>query len=129
MEEHLLKILSIICSVAGLGLIFFISTQINAVVDIDTITIDDVGIGTNICGAITSKRMSNNHLFLDITDDTGSIRFVMFNTTALKLNETGISPYSLEKGTRICAPGVVDEYPKGSGKLEMVYRHGMIEIV
>lgn len=129
MEETTLRNIALLCAVVGLVLLFYISNQIQATVDINTITIDDVGKSFKICGTINSRRVSNNHIFLNIEDQTGSIKFVIFNTTALKLNETGISPYELKEGTEICAPGVAEEYPKGSGELELIYRRGDIKIV
>jgi DNA/RNA endonuclease YhcR with UshA esterase domain len=128
MEENTIRNTALICSIIGLALLFWISNEIQATSDINTITIDDIGKGFKVCGTINSRRVSNNHIFLEIEDKTGTIRFVMFNTTALKLNETGVSPYELTEGTEICAPGVAEEYPKGTGELELVYRRGDIII-
>lgn len=128
MEETTLRNTALLCSIAGLVLLFWVSNQIQATADISTITIDDVGKGFSVCGTINSRKISNNHVFLNIEDRTGSIKFVIFNTTALELNETGVSPYALGEGTEICAPGVAEEYPKGSGKLELVYRGGDIAV-
>ncbi len=128
MEETTLRNTALLCSIIGLILLFYISNQIQATININTITIDDVGKGFRVCGTISSKRVSNNHIFLDIEDQTGSIKLVIFNTTALKLNETGVSPYELRAGIEICAPGIAEEYPKGTGELELVYRRGDIVI-
>ena len=128
MEEKTLRKLAILCSIIGLVLLYFASSWARATVDIDKITIDDIGKGFKVCGAITSKKVSNNHIFLDIEDSTGRIRYVIFNSTAQKLDESGISPYALKHGTDICAPGIADEYPKGSGRLELIYRSGNIEV-
>jgi exonuclease VII large subunit len=129
MRESTLRNIALLSTVTGLILLFLISNQIQPVVDINTISIDDVGRGMRVCGTISSRKISNNHIFLDLKDSSGSARFVMFNSTALRLNETGISPYKLEEGAEVCVPGVVDEYPKGSGIIELVYRRGMIEIL
>jgi DNA/RNA endonuclease YhcR with UshA esterase domain len=128
MEEATLRKLAALCTVVGLVLLYYASIQIQGCADIDSITIDDVGKGFRACGTITAKTVSNNHIFFDVQDDTGSIKFVIFNTTALKLKETGISPYTLKEGTDIRVTGVADEYPKGTGKLELIYRGGSIEI-
>lgn len=128
MEESTLRKLAALCAVAGLAVLYYASIQIRACADIDSITIDDVGKGFRACGTITGMTVSNNHIFFDVQDETGSIRFVIFNTSAIKLNETGISPYSLKEGTGISATGVADEYPKGTGRLELVYRGGNIEV-
>lgn len=120
--------ISIICSVFGLILIFYASLQLYQTVDIGSITVSDVGMVARVSGTITSARVSNGHIFLDISDSTGSIRYVIFNSSATKMEKGGISPYSLKKGMRIAVQGVVDEYPKGSGRPELVYRRGDIEI-
>ena len=46
------------------------------------------------------------------------------NPIEVKLNKTGASPYELGVGAKVCAPGVLEEYPKGSGELELVYKTG-----
>jgi len=128
MNESTLRKLAIACSFAGILLLFFASNQIQTATDINTITIDDTGKLFKVCGHVISTKTSNNHIFLDIEDSTGSIKFVIFNESALKLNKTGISPFTLTRGVEICAPGVVDEYPSGTGRLELVYRKGDIEV-
>lgn len=128
MNESLLKKLAAICALFGLGLLYVISIQIQGCADIDSITIADVGKRFVACGTISGMSVKNNHIFFDVADDSGSIRFVIFNTSAIKLNESGISPYSLKKGGQIRASGIADEYPKGSGRLELIYRGGNIEV-
>lgn len=128
MDERSLKILSLICSAAGLALLFYISTRLESQpVAIGGITAENVGKKVLVCGEITSKRVANNHLFLELQDETGSISFVTFNNTALRLREQGNNVYNLSQNDRICAAGTVDEYPKGSGELEIVYRQGRFE--
>jgi exonuclease VII large subunit len=128
MNETMLRNLAIVCAIIGLGLLYVISVQIQECIDIDSITINDVGKRFLACGTISGMSVKNNHIFFNIDDNTGSIRFVIFNTSAIKLNESGISPYSLSTGTKIRANGIADEYPKGSGSLELIYRGGNIEV-
>ncbi len=129
MEETTLRNTAFFCSITGLILLFFVSNTMQTTLDISSITIDDVGKSVTICGTISSRRVYNNHIFMNIEDrGEGVIRFVIFNTTALKLNQTGTNPYKLKEGLEICAPGVVKEYPKGSGELELVYKKGDIII-
>ena len=128
MEEATLKKLAILCCIIGLFLLFYTSNQIQECVDISTITIDDIGRQLRVCGTITSRRVSSNHIFLDVKDKTGTIKFVIFNTTAQKLNKPGANPYGIRIGHEMNASGVVEEYPKGTGRLELIYRRGNIEI-
>lgn len=127
MEEKLIRNIALVCSVAGLILLFYASGQIESgPVDMGTIGIDDVGMGVRVCGTIVEKRVSNNHVFMTLGDGTGSIRLVVFNSTALKLKGSGIDVYGFSEGESICSTGVVDEYPRGSGLLELIYRRGSI---
>ena len=128
MKEPSLLRVSVICSILGLMIIFYVSLQLRPIVDIYSITVSDVGMAAKVSGTITLVRVSNGHIFLDISDATGSIRYVIFNSSAVKMEQSGISPYSLREGMHIVAHGVVDEYPKGSGKPELVYKRGDIEI-
>jgi len=127
MDESLLLKVSIACSLMGLFLIFLFS-ETRGITEISALTIDDVGRIVSIDGVIASSRISNNHVFWGIDDGTGQIKFVIFNTSAIKMNQSGISPYDIGPGTRIRASGFVDEYPKGSGIIEIIYKRGDIEI-
>ena len=130
MQEKTLRLLALVCSLAGIVSLFFISSGIElTAMSISKITIDDIGNTVKICGEITSRRVSKNHIFLDVRDDTGTIRLVIFNSTALGMKGTENDPYELRDGDTICTAGSVDEYPKGSGALEVIYRRGIIEKV
>lgn len=117
MEERILKKLAIICSVAGLILLFFISSQISPPgLEIGEITIDDVGTTISACGLVESLRTSKGHIFFELKDDSGSIKSVMFNKTAEKIGD------KIKPNEQVCVTGAVDEYPKGSGELEIIVK-------
>ena len=123
----MMRNIALICSIAGLILLFYASEHIEiAPTRIGEIGIDDVGMSVKICGVVEEKRVSNNHVFMQIGDETGSIKLVVFNSTALRLRDSGIDVYGLSQGETICSTGVVGEYPKGSGELEVIYRKGNI---
>lgn len=127
MQEKLIRNIALVCSVVGLVLLFYASEHMG--IDparIGEISMDDVGMGLKICGGVEEKRVSNNHIFMKIRDETGIIKLVIFNSTALKLRDSGINVYGFSEGELICSTGVVDEYPKGSGELELIYRKGGI---
>ena len=124
MDEKNILVIAFVCAIAGLALMY-VAPFID-VTNIGSISMDDVGRGIKVCGTIDSKRVSNNHIFLDLHDITGKIKLVIFNNTALSLNKSGNDIFSLSKGEEICSLGVVDEYPKGSNELELVYRSGNI---
>lgn len=116
MKERFLLYISIICSLAGLASLYFISQIIELPqTDMNKITYDDIGKNVKVCGEITSKFISKTkHVFLQLKDDTGRIDIVIFNKTAEKLNA-----YKLNKQDKICVVGSVDEY---QDKLEIITR-------
>lgn len=124
-ESHVKKI-AVLISVVGLIILYLISFTISGTTSISDITIEDVGRTVKVCGNVTSFRNSNNHIFFTL-DDGNRINAVIFNSTALQLNQSGSNPYQLGVGDLLCVPGVVEEYPKNSGQLEIIYRAGVIE--
>ncbi len=127
MEEHALRNIAVLCSVAGLLLLFLASENLELKPKpIKEITSDDIGKTVKVCGEIITKTISNNHVFFTINDSTENIRVVVFNSTAMKLREKGNDIYSFEKGSMICPTGIVDEYPKGSGYLEIIHKKGFL---
>ena len=124
----MLRNLALLCSILGLIVLFYASQNIQAEhITIKSITVEDIGNPAKICGEITSRRVSNNHVFFDIKDNTGSIDVVIFNTTAMGLKNKGTDVYAFKQGESICLVGTVSEYPKGSGQLELIYRTGEIK--
>ncbi|MDI6807162.1 MAG: OB-fold nucleic acid binding domain-containing protein [Candidatus Aenigmarchaeota archaeon] len=115
MSEKFLLRISIVCSLAGLVLLFFISQTLELPpTAINLLTIDDIGKNIKICGEITSRFVSKtNHVFLQLKDDTGKIDVIIFNNTAEKLNA-----YELNQ-SKICVIGSVDEY---ENKLEIIVK-------
>lgn len=130
MDEVLIRNASVIISVAGLALIFLFSNSMEVKpMLIGEITSDSIGSNVKACGMITDRRVSNNHVFFGLKDETGEITAVVFNSTALDLLKEGNDIYSFRTGDSICVFGAVSEYPKGSGSLEIVHRKGKIEVV
>lgn len=129
MEEKLIRNIALICAIVGLVLLYYASLYIgNSLTKIGKITNDNIGMGVKICGIVESGKVSNNNTFLVVGDETGSIELVIFSKSALKLNESGIDVHVLCSGDEICSTGVVDEYPKGSGELEIIYQGGNISL-
>lgn len=115
MEEKLLRNISIVCSIAGLALLFFISriVELNQT-DIIQIGYEDIGKNVKVCGLIASKFTSKNgHVFLKLKDKTESIDIVIFNNTAKKFNLNF-------KDKEVCITGIVDEYKE---KLKIIAKN------
>lgn len=121
MNDAVLRTAAVACSLIGLALVFVASQAIDITAEIAAMTSDNVGKSYRICGEAASKRIVKNHIFFTLSDGTGSIPVVVFNSTALKLNSTGYSLYAVKHNELLCATGKLTEYPKGSGKLEFVY--------
>lgn len=128
MDERAIRNASIILSIAGLALLFYVSDKIEpAGLAIADMSIDDVGKSVKVCGTVKAVRATKDrHVFFTLDDGTGETRFVVFNSSVRKLNESGVNIYSFRNGDSICATGLVQEYPKASGELELVYRRGTI---
>jgi len=116
MEEKFIRNISIICSVIGLAVLFFLSKTIELKqTNINQITPDDTGKNVKVCGNVSSKSISKtNHIFLKLKDNTGSIEIVIFNSTTDKV------ALNFDKNSNICVVGSVDEY---KNKLEIIAKN------
>lgn len=124
MEETAVK-LAIVCSLAGLVLLYFSSVWIEPVqTRIGDMTIEDVGSTFMVCGNLTSRHVSKGHVFLTIADESGSMKLVFFNSTVQSVKTRGFDIYDLPGS--LCVQARVEEYPKGTGGLELVYKGGRI---
>ncbi len=112
MEESGLLKLSLSCSLLGLLSIFLVSGYVSeTTLEIGSVTGDMTGVAAKVCGNVTYRHVSkSNHLFFRLTDSTGMISVVVFNSTARGMAG---NPYSLKVGDSICAFGKVGFY-KGS---------------
>ncbi len=129
MRENVIRNIALICSVVGLVLLYYASMHIgSSLTKIGKITTDSIGMGVRVCGIVENNKTSNDNIFLVVGDDTGIIELVIFAKSALKLNESDTNLYGLHVEDEICFAGVVDEYPKGSGELEIIYEGGNITL-
>jgi len=125
MDEKAALRLSIICSFFGLAALYAVSELVEAGrTSLASISIEDVGSAFMVCGNLTAGRVSNGHVFQTLKDSEGSMRLVFFNSTAAAAMAKGVDIYRLPQS--LCVEAEVDEYPKGSGSLELVYRGGRI---
>jgi aspartyl/asparaginyl-tRNA synthetase len=118
MEEGRARTLALLCSVAGLVIIYFSSTlveQASAPVEINTLSLDDVGTSAKVCGSVAGAKTSKGNIFLQMQDNTSSVRLVIFNSTASRMDIGAVLNLS-----SICALGQVQEYPPGSGEIELI---------
>ncbi len=122
MKEATLKYAAVFCSILGLALVYIASTTLStASIPTDRLSMRDIGKAVKVCGEIESKRVSKGHIFFTLSDGYGNINVAVFNSTAIRLNNTGTNLYSLKQGGYACAAGRLAEYPEGSGTLEIIY--------
>jgi DNA/RNA endonuclease YhcR with UshA esterase domain len=108
MQEPVLLKISLVASFAGLAGMFFIAGNANIdSVPAADITPDDVGRSIKVCGSVERKFISRNrHVFFDITDESGSLKVVVFNSTKAAVDSE-----------RVCVTGRVNLY---KGRLEII---------
>jgi exonuclease VII large subunit len=116
MDERKARILAVLCSVAGLALLYISAQYIElapAPANISTLTLDKSGMPAVACGNVSETSASRGHTFFMISDGTGSIDVVIFNSTA----QSGLK---VENGDAVCVSGTLEEWPAGSGRPEIV---------
>ena len=121
MNEQNAKILALLCSVAGLAILYFSSAlveQASAPADISKLSLDDVGTSAKVCGSVAGLKNTKGNLLFSLQENTSSpnsLRVVIFNSTASRMNTSGIVNSNI-----ICILGQIQEYPQGSGEIELV---------
>jgi DNA/RNA endonuclease YhcR with UshA esterase domain len=113
--------LSLICSVAGLVLIYVSSLYIEPTkMKVSDINSELVGRFVIINGKITNKKTSDaGHVFLTISDNKSSIQVPLFASFMKTLMENEISESDLKVGYKVSISGLVDEY---QGQLQIIPR-------
>jgi aspartyl/asparaginyl-tRNA synthetase len=109
MNEKLFTRVSVLLAVSGLiGLFIYVNVVEFDSLDVNSITYDDVGNAVKVCGNVSEKYISkNNHLFFRLSDETGGIKVVVFNSTVGKLD---VDVKELKDGDSLCVLGNVDVY-------------------
>lgn len=111
-DETLLK-LSLVTSIIGLILLFYLAQTQAQVIAISSISQDDIGRTVLLKGNITSVFTSDKGtVFLKISDKTGELNAVIFKNLVSKL-----SAYGLQKGQQVQVEGKMNEY---EGEFEII---------
>jgi len=105
-EKTLLRI-ALICTIIGIAVLFFISSNIEVTEKtIDKINKDNLGEDVKVKGVIDRVTQTNSTIFLELTQPQ-SITIILFSKQNI----------SLEKGDYIEVIGEIDEY---EGSLEII---------
>jgi len=114
MREKTLRNIALVCFMAGLIMLFFVSRNLESEpTRIGDITIDDLDSIVRVCGRVTGKSISKDeHIFLRIRDETGGIKAVIFKDDVENLKRYKIDAYDVLEGDEICIRGEVKEWEK-----------------
>lgn len=118
MEDKELRNLSVLLSIFGIVLLYFVANNLEPeVVQISDIEYKDVGKTVKITGEITSRQDSKGHIFLKVSDGTSEMFVPLFENLVKKLSVE--EKEGLVKDREIEVVGEVQEY---NGKLEIIPR-------
>ena len=107
MKTETLLNISIISSLIGIGIILFMVENLDLkVVDISSITKNQVDQRVKIIGEINSIKNTLGLMILDVKDSTGNIDIIIFKE----------ENYTIKKGEKVEIEGTVTEY---KGTLEL----------
>ena len=122
MEERRLAFLAAACALLGLAALAASAAMLSAsATPLTGLSIADAGRTIHACGTVASIRQRNGNYFL-MLEDGASVPLVIFSSA----RPAGLA--SLSQGDHLCVAASVDEYPAGSGSIELVYRRGTFEV-
>ncbi len=124
----MLKYVSLLGAIVGIILLYFVmnSSNINPVKigDINDSHVNDI---INITGFIDEVNFNKQgHIFLEIKDDTGSIKVVIWNSTLDLLENAEYFKSNLERGNKINIIGEIKIY---NNELEIIPIKGEMKIL
>jgi len=112
MNDKDIRNICLVLSVIGLIVLFIGVNLVNTKTNIGDIDESYIGKTVLISGNISSNYYNNGNVFLDVKDQTGKIKAVVFENTMKKLN---INPKEISGCVEI--KGSVNEY---KGELEII---------
>lgn len=123
MEDRQIFKIALITSIIGLvGMLYFADAVEPRQVQIKEISRGMIDQDVSLEGVVqkVKKSAGSNTYFLEVMDGTGKITVVIFDSTALDLQEQNLSISSLY-GRRIKATGKVSDY---QGQMEIILNDG-----
>ncbi len=129
MEDHTIFKIALALSVVGLvGMISSADLIMAREIKISEINRGMLDEDVSVEGVVVDVKKSarSNTYFLDITDGTGKINLVIFESSAVDLEENNMSMYNLDN-RRVKVVGKVEEY---QGKTELILKNaGSLQIL
>ena len=115
MTDKQILALCLFCSFLGLAIIFYANSIYRAPVkELGTVMENDEGKSVTVGGVVSDRHFTGEHLFLEIRDDTGEIKAVLFEGTMKKL---GLNPNRIKSGMEIGLTGQIEKY---EGEIEVI---------
>lgn len=103
--------ISLLCSVFGLIGLWLVTTTFSESVTISSLNPDQTGSVVKVCGNIIYKVVSKaGHVFMKLSDDSGKIDIVVFNTSVERFEIPKLNDY-------VCVTGRLELY---EGRLEIL---------
>lgn len=127
MNEKILMKLSIIGTIISILTLYIITSQIfSSSLNIGNIDKSFVGKTVNITGEITSISNNKGNIFINVKDETGEIKVVLWEDTIKSININDIDINKLNKGSKVNIIGDVQIY---RGEMEIILIRGSIKIM
>ncbi|MFH1237577.1 MAG: OB-fold nucleic acid binding domain-containing protein [Candidatus Aenigmatarchaeota archaeon] len=126
MNEKTLTKISVVGSVLSIILLYFMTLNIipegMAIGNLDRSLI---GRSVSITGKITSLYVNNGNMFMNVADESGEIKAVLWKDTLEMIRINDINPDTFEVGKKIDITGEIQEY---KGELEIVPVKGVVKL-
>jgi DNA/RNA endonuclease YhcR with UshA esterase domain len=125
-EKKLTKISAVGVCISIIAL-YIVTNQIFSVnVNIGEIDKSFIGKSVNITGTVVGITKNKGNFFVDLEDDTGKIKLILWEDTAELLQSNGIEINELNKGNIINVVGEVQVY---RGELEIIPIRGNLNFL
>ncbi len=128
MDDKTLVKVSLIGSVIGIIVLYFAVLNINSnSVKIGEISGNLVGSVVNVTGTVESVyKHKNGHLFVNLKDETGKIKVVIWSDTVEGMRLAGVNVSEIKKGSKLQVTGTVEMY---KGGMEIIPLRSQIRLV
>lgn len=125
-EKKLTKISAVGVCISIIAL-YIVTNQIFSVnVNIGEIDKSFIGKSVNITGTVVDITKNKGNFFVDLEDDTGKIKLILWEDTAELLQSNGIEINEMDKGNIINVVGEVQVY---KGELEIIPIRGNLNFL
>jgi len=125
-EKKLTKISAVGVCISIIAL-YVVTNQIFSVnVNIGEIDKSFIGKSVNITGTVVDITKNKGNFFVDLEDDTGKIKLILWEDTAELLQSNGIEINEMDKGNIINVVGEVQVY---KGELEIIPIRGNLNFL